>query len=161
MKIEILKNKKKAVAIGKFITSKAAFEQTWTPDEKRRVQEAPLESLTNPLHQYWYIEDKGQIVGAIGINENKYKNLGFEMDNDYVAIHKKYRREGLGSKLLQKAERFVKMKKGRYIHILSCDIKSYKPARIFFVKNGYKQVANIPNYYVTGEGRIDYIKTFI
>jgi hypothetical protein len=27
-------------------------------------------------------------------------------------------------------------------------------------KNGYKRVAEIPIYYVTGEGRIDYFKEF-
>ena len=80
------------------------------------------------------------------------------MDSDYVAVHKDYRHEGIATKLLQALEEYVKANDGRYIHVLSCDIDSYKPARLFYEKNGYKKVAEIPNYYVQGEGRIDYFK---
>lgn len=114
--------------------------------------------MTGRNHRYWYVEDKGEIVGAIGVRENKYGSGGYEMDQDYVAVHKDYRRRGIAAKLLQVVEEYVKNNGGRYIHVLSCDIDSYKPARLFYEKNGYKKVAVIPDYYVSGEGRIDYFK---
>ena len=82
------------------------------------------------------------------------------MDSDYVAIDKDYRGKGIATKLLSEVEKFVMENNGRYLHILTCDINSYKPARSFYEKNGYKKVAEIPNYYVSGEGRIDYFKEF-
>ncbi len=80
------------------------------------------------------------------------------MDEDYVAVHKDYRRQGIASALLGAMESFVKSQSGRYIHILTCDINSYKPARAFYESKGYKKVAVMPNYYLPGEGRIDYYK---
>ncbi|MDD3647913.1 MAG: GNAT family N-acetyltransferase [Candidatus Dojkabacteria bacterium] len=160
MKIKRLRTKAKAKEVGDFMISKNTFDQTWAPEEKKYVSKAPLESLENPFHQYWYFEDKGKIVAALGIRKNKYGSNGYEMDSDYVAVHKNYRRKGLASRLLKTAENFVKKHRGRYLHILTCDIPSYTPARTFFVKNGYEQVGKIPDYYVPGEGRIDFMKIF-
>jgi len=161
MNIKRLTDKATAKKIGSFLTGSDAFEQQWAPNEITLVRQAPIDSLSAPAHQYWYVEADGNIVGAIGIRENKYGSGGYEMDSDYLAIHKKYRKKGLGTKLLSRAETFVKNRHGRYIHVLSCDIASYKPARAFYKKNGYRKVAHIPNYYVEGEGRIDYFKQLI
>jgi ribosomal protein S18 acetylase RimI-like enzyme len=156
--VKTLKDKETAKRIGEFLTSENAFEQTWAPNEKAMVMKAPLDSLKNDNHRYWYVENDNEIIGAIGVRENKYGSGGYEMDSDYVAIHKEYRRQGLASKLLEAMETFVKENKGRYIHVLTCDIESYKPALRFYESNGYEKVAEMPNYYVIGEGRIDYLK---
>lgn len=157
--VSILRDEKTAVEIGEFLTGPNAFEQTWAPNEKSLVKKAVLDSLNGKNHQYWYIEDNGQIIAALGVRENKYGSGGYEMDSDYVAVHKDYRRKGIANKLLKVMENYVDAKKGRYIHILTCDIASYRPANKFYESNGYKKVAEIPDYYVKGEGRIDYYKT--
>jgi len=156
--VKILKDKKTAIKIGQFLTGPNAFEQTWAPNEKAIVEKAPVNSLIGKNHRYWYVEEKGEIVGAIGVRENKYGSGGYEMDSDYVAVHKDYRQKGIATQLLKALEEYVKASDGRYIHVLSCDIDSYKPARLFYEKNGYRKVAEIPDYYVQGEGRIDYLK---
>lgn len=159
-KIKVLQDKDTAIKVGEFLTSPYAFEQTWAPNEKMMVEQAPIDSLTGTNHRYWYVEDDKKIIGALGIRENKYGSGGYEMDSDYVAVHKDYRSRGIASQLLKKAEEFVNENNGRYIHVLTCDIDSYKPARAFYEKNGYRKVAEIPNYYVPSEGRIDYFKEF-
>lgn len=156
--VKILQDKNTAIKVGDFLTSSDAFEQTWAPNEKQMVEQAPVDSLTGTNHRYWYVEINGKIVGALGVRENKYGSGGYEMDSDYMAVHKNYRDRGMASQLLKKAEEFVKENEGRYIHVLTCDIESYKPARFFYEKNGYRKVAEIPNYYISGEGRIDYFK---
>ncbi len=156
--VQVLEDEETAARIGEFLTSENAFEQTWAPNEKAMVMKAPKDSLHNENHCYWYVEDRGEIIGAIGVRENKYGSGGYEMDSDYVAVHKDHRRKGIASILLKSMEDYVRSKKGRYIHVLTCDIESYKPARNFYENNEYKKVAVIPNYYVAGEGRIDYFK---
>lgn len=146
--------------IGEFLTGKDAFDQTWAPEEKELVMKAPLDSVGKSNHRYWYIEEHGEIIAAIGVRENKYGSGGYEMDSDYLAVHKNYRKHGLASKLLGEVEKFIQDNRGRYLHVLSCDIDSYAPARAFYEKHGYKKVAQIPDYYVEGEGRIDYFKKF-
>ncbi|PIY69348.1 hypothetical protein COY90_01085 [Candidatus Roizmanbacteria bacterium CG_4_10_14_0_8_um_filter_39_9] len=158
--IKILNDSPTAIKVGAFLTGGNAFEQVWAPNEKELVRQSPINSLTGKNHRYWYVENNGEIIAAIGVRENKYGGGGYEMDSDYVAVHKNYRRSGIASALLEKVENYVKQKKGRYLHILSCDIESYKPARLFYEKHGYQKVAEIPDYYVVGEGRVDYLKRF-
>ncbi|MEK7154861.1 MAG: GNAT family N-acetyltransferase [Patescibacteria group bacterium] len=160
-KVKQLKDKETAVRIGEFLTGPYAFEQTWAPNEKAMVKQAVVDSLSGKNHRYWYVEDAGKIVGAIGVRENKYGSGGYEMDSDYVAVYRDYRNQGIAAELLKEMEQYVKQKNGRYIHVLTCDINSYTPARKFYEKHGYKKVAEIPNYYVPGEGRIDYLKELI
>jgi len=157
--IKTLDDKNVAIKIGNFLTGPFAFDQTWAPNEKEMVKNGVIDSLSNKNHQYWYVEDKGKIVGAIGVRENKYGSGGYEMDSDYIAVHKNYRRKGIAKQLLQTMEDYVKSKDGRYIHILTCDIESYKPAINFYANNGYQKVGEIPDYYVKGEGRVDYLKS--
>jgi ribosomal protein S18 acetylase RimI-like enzyme len=156
--VKTLEDYKIAVKIGDFLTGPYAFEQTWAPNEKALVKKAVTDSITGKNHRYWYVEDDGKIIAAIGVRENKYGSDGYEMDLDYIAVHKNYRRKGIANNLLKTMEKYVKTKGGRYIHILTCDIESYKPANIFYENNGYKKVAEIPDYYVKGEGRIDFYK---
>jgi ribosomal protein S18 acetylase RimI-like enzyme len=157
---KVLRDKETALKVGRFLTGPKAFEQTWAPNEKAIVEQAPIDSLTGKNHRYWYIEDGDKIIGAIGVRENKYGSGGYEMDSDYIAVDKDYRGKGIATKLLEEVEGFVSENGGRYLHVLTCDIDSYKPARSFYEKNGYIKVAEIPNYYVKGEGRIDYLKEF-
>jgi len=147
-----------AKRVAEFLTSADAFDQTWAPAEKSIVHQAPVDSLKNKHHKYWYIEKGDQVIAAAGVRENKYGSGGYEMDSDYIAVHRNFRQAGLGCQLLTQIKNYVKNQKGRYIHVVSCDIDSYKPARLFYKKLGYKQVSHIPDYYVKGEGRIDLFK---
>ena len=160
-KTQELKDEAMANKIGEFLTGSDAFDQTWAPKEKEIAKQSPIDSLHNNNHRYWYVENDGEVIGALGVRENKYGSGGYEMDSDYVAVHKDYRNQGIAAAMLKEMEKFVKQNGGRYIHVLTCDIDSYAPARKFYEKHGYKKVAEIPNYYVQGEGRIDYFKEII
>ena len=156
--IKVLTDEKTATRVGEFLTSKDAFDQTWAPEEKKLVLKAPLDSLHTTNHRYWYVEDEGKIIAAMGVRENKYGSGGYVMDEDYLAVHQDYRKQGVANELLAEVEKFVTESGGRYIHVLTCDIDTYAPARAFYERNNYKKVAQIPDYYVEGEGRIDYFK---
>ena len=158
MLIKVLTDSATAKRIGEFLTSEYAFDQTWAPEEKAMARRSPLESVGKENHRYWYIEHDGNIIAAIGVRENKYGSGGYEIDSDYFAVHKNYRKQRLASQLFGEIETFIRDNKGRYLHIVSCDIDSYAPARAFYEKNGYIKVAGIPDYYVQGEGRVDYFK---
>ncbi len=159
MEIKVLEDIGTAKKIGEFLTGPYAFEQTWAPNEKEFVEQAPIESMGKKNHRYWYVEnDQNEVIGAIGVRENKLGSGGYEMDEDYIAVHKDYRNKGLAYKLLTEMEKFVKENHGRYIHVLTCDIPSYAAARAFYEKHGYTKVGYLPNYFVKGEGRIDYFK---
>ena len=82
------------------------------------------------------------------------------MSEDYFAVHRDYRINGIGSMILGEIEKYVKEKKGRFLLIETCDIDLYLPARNFYEKHGYRKAGHIPEYYDKGEGRVDYFKSF-
>lgn len=68
--------------------------------------------------------------------------------------------KGVGSKLLEHAESFVKEQKGRWLLAETTSKKSYDKTRRFYEKNGYKTIACIDDFYSEGEGLIIYGKKF-
>jgi hypothetical protein len=54
--IKKLSDLETAKKIGEFLTGPFAFEQTWAPNEKALVIQAPIDSLEKLNHRYWYIE---------------------------------------------------------------------------------------------------------
>lgn len=158
IEIKELRDEVTAQKVADFLVSDDAFSHVWFPDEKDQVRQAVMDSLSGSNHQYWYVEQGGAIIGAIGVRENHCNNGGYEMDADYIAVHKDHRRKHIATVLLDGMEEYVKQKKGRYIHILTCDINSYIPARAFYEARHYKKVGEIPNYYSPSEGRVDYFK---
>jgi len=142
-----------------FLLSQDAFtDQEWTPGEVNIVTSGPFDSVKNAHHAYWYIEHNGEVIGAMGLRENDYKSGGYEASNDYFAVHRNYRQQGVGSLLLQTAEEYAEKNNGRFILIETCDTAMYRPAQILYEKHGYKRVAHVPDYYLPGEGRVDYYK---
>jgi len=157
--VQRLQTKEEALRIIDFFFSEQAFRHEWAPGEKNIVKRSVLTSLKNQAsHPYWFIENAEKIIGALGVKENAYKSGGYEMTDDYFAVHEDFRKQGLGRSLFAAMEAFVLERNGRYIHIETCDIPYYEPARKFYEKNGYKQVGEMPDYFNVGEGRIDYFK---
>lgn len=114
-KINKLEDLNTARRIGEFLTGPFAFEQTWAPNEKAFTMQAPIDSLGKMNHRYWYLEDKGKIIAAIGVRENKYGSAGYEMDSDYVAVHNDFRNQGLAQALLEEMEKFVSLRGGTFM----------------------------------------------
>ncbi len=158
--INILNKKSHVPKLVKFLVCQEAFTYEWSREDRRLLEASLNTSLHETNHQYWYVEDGDSVIAVIGIRENKHQNGGYELDDDYLAVHEQYRRHRLGSRLLNEVEKFVRDRKGRYIHILTYDTPDYAPARFLYEKNGYRKVAEIPNYYSEGEGRIDFFKKF-
>lgn len=78
----------------------------------------------------------------------------------WIAVDKDKQGEGIGQKLIEYAESYVKKQKGRIIYIeTSANQAKFKPARQSYQKAGYKQVAHLKNYYKVGDGKYVYAKT--
>lgn len=105
---------------------------------------------------YFMAEDKGKMIGFIC--------FGFDSCTQYtyilywMAVHNDYRGKGVGKVLLQKFEDCVVSKGGKKIVGETSGRELYKPTRDFYVKNGYKLAAEIPDYYSVGDSRVTIVK---
>ena len=158
--VKRLKTKAVAAKIAEFLTSWDAFQQELFQAEKEFIKRNVFESINDESHAYWYVTDRDKIIGAGGVKETNYKSGGYIMSEDYFAVHRDYRINGIGSMILGEIEKYVKEKKGRFLLIETCDIDLYLPARNFYEKHGYRKAGHIPEYYDKGEGRVDYFKSF-
>lgn len=105
---------------------------------------------------YFLAEDNGKMIGFIC--------FGFDTCTQYtyilywMAVHNDYRGKGIGKVLLNKFEDLVVAKGGKKIVGETSGRELYKPTRDFYVKNGYKLAAEIPDYYSVGDSRVTIVK---
>ncbi|UCG00229.1 MAG: GNAT family N-acetyltransferase [Spirochaetaceae bacterium] len=76
----------------------------------------------------------------------------------WIAAHDRYRGIGLGKLLLTESEDIIRRMGGRRIYIETSSRSQYEPTRNFYTRQGYRQVALIPDFYAPGDGKIIYVK---
>jgi ribosomal protein S18 acetylase RimI-like enzyme len=76
----------------------------------------------------------------------------------WVAVDPDYQKEGVGSKLLSSLEEAVKARGGRMILADTSTIPHFERTQKFYLKNGFQEVARIPDYYHSGNDRITFCK---
>lgn len=76
----------------------------------------------------------------------------------WIAVDPGTRRRGLGSALLKATEEAVRDFGGTHLFAHTSTRDDYSPARTFYTRNGYDQVANIADYYSDGDGMAIYGK---
>jgi ribosomal protein S18 acetylase RimI-like enzyme len=158
MNIELLpvKNKKDAERVIDFLYSPNAFHWDLSQGErdsiKARILLASKGLAITPA--YWFYKNqKEEVVGTGGIEKLPDTNKGYFLG--WFAIHKNYRKQGLGKKLVQRVEDYAFSLRGRFITI---DTGKDNEANIFYQKLGYKKIAEIPEYFEDLVSKIIYYK---
>ena len=94
---------------------------------------------------FYVAEVDNEIVGyVVGLIE--YGNIGHIIS---IAVHPKWRRKGIGSKLLMKIEEEFKRRNIK-IFVLEVEVNN-KPAISLYEKHGYRIIDVIKRYYPGGE----------
>jgi aminoglycoside 6'-N-acetyltransferase I len=68
--------------------------------------------------------------------------------------------KGIGTKLLEHAEDFIRSNKGRWLLAETTSKETYDKTRKFYLKNNFKVIAQIDDFYSEGESLIIYGKKF-
>ncbi len=105
---------------------------------------------------YCMVNDQDQPVGYICYGPTPMTQRNFDLY--WIAVDPDYQNHRIGSKLLVFLGETVKALKGRMILADTSSIAEYENSRIFYIKNGFQEVARIPDYYWPGNDRITYCK---
>lgn len=138
------------------ILSSSGFFYEYEIEAAKDFLEYKLEDGDESGVHYFMAEDNGKLIGFIC--------FGFDTCTQYtyilywMAVHADYRGKGIGKVLLKKFEDFVAAKGGKKIVGETSGRELYKPTRDFYVANGYKLAAEIPDYYSVGDSRITIVK---
>jgi ribosomal protein S18 acetylase RimI-like enzyme len=76
----------------------------------------------------------------------------------WIAVDPDYQEQGAGSRLLRSLEAVVKAREGRMILADTSSIPHFEKTPKFYLKNGFQEVAKIPDYYHPGNDRITFCK---
>ncbi|MBF0344804.1 MAG: GNAT family N-acetyltransferase [Nitrospirae bacterium] len=85
--------------------------------------------------------------GAISMTE-----AGFDLY--WIATGSACYHRGIASTLLKDAEDHVVALGGRYIFVETSSREQYRPAREFYRKHGYTEVARVPHYYADDDDKV-------
>lgn len=76
----------------------------------------------------------------------------------WIAVHEKYRNQGLGKILLQETEKDIFDQDGNGIYVETSSREQYIPTRMFYEKNGYLLKTRFEDYYDKGDDLVFYVK---
>jgi ribosomal protein S18 acetylase RimI-like enzyme len=125
-----------------------------------------LVDLTTSLHkavnqyfkvdEFYVVEVNGSVVGGGGVWALKYDPNIVRLD--WFVVDPKYQRKGLATMLMRFFEKKLRKKKIKMILTETSSGKEYRAAMNFYTKNGFKVLAQIPDYWEDGTDWICFVK---
>jgi ribosomal protein S18 acetylase RimI-like enzyme len=114
------------------------------------------DSIQKEYQIYCMVDDQDQAIGYICYGPTPMTQGTFDLY--WIAVDPDFQEQGVGSKLLNFLEEMVKAEGGRLILADTSTIPHYEKTQNFYLKNGFKEVARIPNYYHPGNDRITFCR---
>ncbi len=107
-------------------------------------------------YDFLFAEYEGQMIGygcfgPIPLTSHRF-------DIYWLAVAKAWQDQGIGRQLLSRMEQMIRGAKGGIIYIETAGRPLYEPTRQFYLRQGYLEVARIPDYYADGDDRIVFMK---
>lgn len=127
----------------------------FSPEEKSVAIELIDEAIGNPNHEYYNIfvyEEEGKIFGYHCTGKRALTEGTFDLF--WIVVDSKVQNKGIGKKLLDHAESFVKENNGRWILAETSSKDNYEATRNFYFRNNYSIVAEIKDFYKVNDNLI-------
>ncbi|MDQ7818286.1 MAG: GNAT family N-acetyltransferase [Melioribacteraceae bacterium] len=129
--------------------------ENFSPEEKQVAIELIDEAINNPNHEYYntfVYEEEGKIYGYHCTGKRALTDGVYDLY--WIVVDKKTQNKGLGKKLLDHAESFVKENNGRWILAETSSKDNYNATRNFYLRNKYSIVAEIRDFYKVSDNLI-------
>jgi ribosomal protein S18 acetylase RimI-like enzyme len=131
----------------------------FTSEEVAVVRELVEAELQNPQQRDYHsllAEADGHVVGfvcygPVPMTEGSY-------DLYWIFVHPSYQRHAIGRALLSEVERAVERAEGRLLLVDTSSTLPYSAARRFYERQGFREVAEVTDYYRVGDSRLTYVK---
>lgn len=133
----------------------------FTPEEIEVAMELIDIVLKDPHQEDYKIDcvasDEDQAIGYICYGPVPMTQGTFDLY--WIVVDPRSQGQGVGSKLLRFLEGVVRERKGRMILIDTSSIPQYEKTQKFYFRQGFQEVARVPDYYHPGNDRITFCKT--
>ncbi len=115
-----------------------------------------LEDAEGCGYFYYVAEQEGKVAGYICYGPTPLTKGTWDVY--WLATAPGLRGQGIGSSLLEMAERDIRSSGGRLILIETSSNPNYEAARKFYLGHSYLQVSTIPDFYSPGDNKITFWK---
>jgi ribosomal protein S18 acetylase RimI-like enzyme len=102
------------------------------------------------------VDDQNLAIGYICYGPTPMAQGTFDLY--WIAVDPDFQGQGAGSKLIRSLEEGLKARGGRMILADTSTVPHFERTQEFYVKNGFQEVARIPDYYHPGNDRITFCK---
>ena len=124
-------------------------------EEKQVAVELIDEAISNPNHEYYNVyvfENEGKISGYHCVGKRALTDGVYDLY--WIVVDPKSQNKGIGKKLLDHVEKFVKKENGRWIIAETSSKESYNATRNFYHRNNYSIVAEIKDFYTINDNLV-------
>lgn len=102
---------------------------------------------------YFYVaEEAGEVKGYVNFGPTPCTKASWDVY--WIAVSKMMQGKGLGASLLKMAEGKIDSLGGRNIWIETSSRADYFPTRNFYLKNGYVQISELPEFYGPDDNKV-------
>ena len=124
--------------------------------EEARVAAELAETTINGTETYrWLIaEVDGALVGYTCFDRIPLSKVSFDLY--WIAVASDRRGTGVASELIARTAKFCKSKRGLWIFAETSSREAYAPARGFYLKSGFEELARFADFYEPGDDKLVY-----
>lgn len=112
--------------------------------------------IQKDYHIYCVVDVQDQAIGYICYGPIPMAQGTFDLY--WIAVDPDFQGQGVGSTLLNFLKEVVEAEEGRLILADTSTIPHYEKTQKFYLKNGFQEVARIPDYYHPGNDRITFCR---
>ncbi len=107
-------------------------------------------------YHFLFAEQDGRTVGYTSYGPIACTKESYDLY--WIVVAGDYRGKGLGTLLLERTEQAIAALGGTRIYIETSARPFYLPTRAFYLARGYKQVAELEDFYAPGDAKAMYLK---
>lgn len=129
--------------------------ENFNSEEKSVAVELIDEAIEKPNHEYYNVyvfENEGKVLGYHCVGKRALTDGVFDLF--WIVVGPNAQNLGVGKKLLEHSENFVKENDGRWILAETSSKDSYTATRNFYLRNNYSIVSQIKDFYSVGDNLI-------
>ena len=102
------------------------------------------------------MDGSGEIIGYYCVGPTPLTRGTYDLY--WIAVKPSLHGSGIGKQLLHHAEEWVMAQEGRLIVAETSSQPKYESTRMFYIKNEYREVARVRDYYTVGDDLVIYGK---
>jgi ribosomal protein S18 acetylase RimI-like enzyme len=107
-------------------------------------------------HQALTYDEGGTLIGVVYLTPKEMTDRTWELL--MIMVDGSRQGQGVGASMLRTVEDTLRGSNGRMLLVETMSISEFERTRQFYRKNGYAEVAQVPDYYAAGVGKTTFTK---